>query len=379
MPEGKIPEKIKRYRPEKCSEVKFINGHYYVYRYKAVLLTSGKWGKKSGPCIGSIIPDVGFKPNKNFLESDIADSITVIDYGQYAFIEEAASSVRQDLEQCFTLDKAAQIFTYAVILYANGFVHIDQIQRIYEQTWLQVEYKDYTFKMGHNALDTLLDDLGRKTTGVRNYEQQCIYSSLKEIAIDGHAIRSCSEENDPGEAGYKFKKLGEDQVNLLMGYDINTGKPLFARMYRGSCNDKATMPDLAEYLEYSGIEFVVDRGFYSRKNLKLLSVNGNFRRVWEGDSLLTELFRDRFYAIIIGQKEVVIMTAAVTQRIVNRLQLLPDNAEPVIMNFIATIEPATQQVDVSKRIGIAEGEFEVPDDFDAGSDEIYKMLTETAL
>ena len=73
------------------------------------------------------------------------------------------------------------------------------------------------------------------------------------------------------------------------------------------------------------------------------------------------------------------MTAAVTQRIVNRLQLLPDNTEPVIMNFIATIEPATQQVDVSKRIGIAEGEFEVPDDFDVGSDEIYKMLTETAL
>ena len=60
-----------------------------------------------------------------------------------------------------------------------------------------------------------------------------------------------------------------------MGYDINTGKPLFARMYRGSCNDKATIPDLAEYLDYSGIEFVVDRGFYSRKNLDLLSMNGN--------------------------------------------------------------------------------------------------------
>ena len=60
-----------------------------------------------------------------------------------------------------------------------------------------------------------------------------------------------------------------------MGYDINTGKPLFARMYRGSCNDKATIPDLAEYLDYSGIEFIVDRGFYSRKNLDLLSMNGN--------------------------------------------------------------------------------------------------------
>ena len=275
MSESKIPENVKRYRPETCSEIKLISGHYYVYRYSAVLLASGKWGKKSGPCIGSIIPDVGFKPNKNYLESDTTDIITVLDYGQYAFIEDIASSVKHDLEQCFPLDKAAQIFSYAVILYANGFVHVDQIQRIYEQTWLPVEYKDYTFKMGHNALDTLLDDLGRKTTRVRNYEQQCIESSLKKIAIDGHAIRSCSEENDLGEAGYKFKKLGEDQVNLLMGYDINTGKPLFARMYRGSCNDKATIPDLAEYLDYSGIEFIVDRGFYSRKNLDLLSMNGN--------------------------------------------------------------------------------------------------------
>ena len=51
--------------------------------------------------------------------------------------------------------------------------------------------------------------------------------------------------------------------------------PLFARMYRGSCNDNATIPNLTECLNYSGIEFVADRGFYSRKNLDLLSENGN--------------------------------------------------------------------------------------------------------
>ena len=67
MSESKIPENVKRYRPETCSEIKLISGHYYVYRYSAVLLASGKWGKKSGPCIGSIIPDVGFKPNKTTL------------------------------------------------------------------------------------------------------------------------------------------------------------------------------------------------------------------------------------------------------------------------------------------------------------------------
>ena len=38
------------------------------------------------------------------------------------------------------------------------------------------------------------------------------------------------------------------------------------------------------------------------------------------------------------------MTPAVTQRIINRLQSLPDDSETIIMNFIATIEP-DQQVD----------------------------------
>lgn len=275
MSESRIPENVKRFRPESCTEIKLISGHYYVYRYSAVQLASGRWGKKSGPCIGSIIPGVGFKSNKNYSDSDDSDEITVLDYGQYAFIENVASSIKRDLENCFPLDKAAQIFAYAVILYANDFVHEDQIQRIFEQTWLSLEYKNYAFKMGRAALDTLLDNLGRKTTRVKTYEQQCIDSSLKKVAIDGHAIRSCSDENDLGEAGYKFLHLGEDQVNLLMGYDVNTGKPLFARMYRGSCTDKSTIPDLTEYLDYSGIEFIVDRGFYSKKNLDLLSSNGN--------------------------------------------------------------------------------------------------------
>ena len=145
MSESKIPENVKQFRPEPCTEIKLINGHYYVYRYRAVRLKSGRWGKKSGPCIGSITPGVGFSPNKNYDGESTADSITILEYGQYAFIEGAAASVKNDLEQCFPLERAAQIFSYAVILYANGFVHEDQVQHLYEQSWLPVEYKGYTF------------------------------------------------------------------------------------------------------------------------------------------------------------------------------------------------------------------------------------------
>ena len=273
-----IPEEIKQYRPGPCTEVKCINGHYYVYMYQSIRLPSGKWGKKTGKSIGTIIPGTGFIPNRNYhlyKGEESQDEITVLEYGQYALICTVADSILSSLNKFFPADRAYQIFTYASILYANGFVHLDQVQSYFEQSWLSQEYKNLPFRMGKTALGTLLDDLESRTTRVVNSENALIADSSSAIAIDGHAIRSCSDENDLGEAGYKFCSLKEDQVNLLMGYDINTGVPLFARMYRGACNDKSTIEDIADLLEFSGILFVIDRGFYSTKNLQILSANDN--------------------------------------------------------------------------------------------------------
>lgn len=277
MASATIPEEISRFRPGPCTEIKYINGHYYVYMYQSVHLPSGKWGKKTGKSIGTIIPGKGFVPNKNYglyTGEEAADEITILEYGQYALIESVAASVKADLESHFPMDRAAQIFAYASILFANGFTHLDQIRSYYEQSWLSQECKDFTFRMGKTALGTLLDDLGRRTKRVTAYEQAAVDQSSA-IAIDGHAIRSCSEENDLAESGYKFRKLGEDQVNLLMGYDTVSKMPLFARMYRGSCNDKSTIEDLTALLTFSGVLFIVDRGFYSRKNLDRFSENEN--------------------------------------------------------------------------------------------------------
>ena len=278
MSASRIPEAIKHYRPGPCTEIKYIGNHYYVYMYQSTQLPSGRWGKKTGKCIGTIIPDTGFIPNKNYHlyagEEDSLDDITVLEYGQYALIKSVAGDVYETLTNYFNADDASQIFAYASILFANDFVHLDQVQRYYEQSWLSQEYKNFPFKMGKTALGTLLDNLGRRTTRIKNYENAAI-SNSSAIAIDGHAIRSCSDENDLGEAGYKYRCLKEDQVNLLMGYDINTGIPLFSRMYRGSCNDKSTIGDLADLLKFSGVMFVVDRGFYSARNLEIFSSNEN--------------------------------------------------------------------------------------------------------
>jgi len=272
-----IPEEIKKYRPGACTEIKLIGNTYYVYMYEAVQLASGKWGKKTGKCIGKIVRDKGFVKNRNYhlySKEESSDDITLLEYGQYALIEHVAKEVKEDLEKQFGFEIAGQIFAYASILYANGFIHIDQVKSYYDQSWLSIEYRNYAFGMGKTALSTLLNNLGRKGEKVISY-QNALLEKTERLAIDGHAIRCCSEENELGEAGYKFNALKNEQVNLLMGYDMTTKSPVFSRMFRGSCNDKATINDLCEVLSFSNILFVVDRGFYSKENLQRFSDNGN--------------------------------------------------------------------------------------------------------
>mgnify|MGYP002624435089 CR=1 FL=1 len=292
-------EHLRKFLPEKSAEIKAINGYFYVYRYSGKKLANGHWGKASGKCIGKIVEGRGFIPNRFYLleqksrSSDAAsqapspqeaykpalEQIRVLEYGQYAMVYKIAGAVLKKLEQFFNADVASQIFSYAVILYVNGFVQMEQVNLHYQQSWLSLINKKLGFSMRRNALDTLLDNLARSSTGVLNCEQSMIDDCARskgEIAIVGHAISSGpkDEDNDLAEGGYQHRDLKEDQVNLLMGYDAERGLPLFAKVFRGSATDKSTIKDLAERFEFKKVMFIVDRGFYSEDNLKLFSDNG---------------------------------------------------------------------------------------------------------
>ena len=76
------------------------------------------------------------------------------------------------------------------------------------------------------------------------------------------------------------------------------------------------------------------------------------------------------------------MTAEATQRIVNRLQLVPDDREEVIVNFIVSVTPEVTEKpkrDTSVRIGAGKGKFNLPEDFDDYNEEIYAEIERYAL
>lgn len=277
-----LPENVTRFKPCKCSRIRNDNGVYRVYKYSAVKLASGKWSSNYGYLIGKIIPGEGFFPNKRYQKElteqellSFPDGITDVCYGSYALLMHLSTDIFEKLKACFSLERAAQIYCYALILCANGFLHIDQVDEFYQESFLSVLYRKYSFKMGYTALSNLLHDLGLRGNPVRQFEQGLIDACSRNIAIDGHVIRSCSKENDLAEPGYKLRELKNSQVNVLIAYDIQNRFPLMYRTYRGSSVDKKSVEDLLLSRSFKNTKFMVDRGFFSETALNLMSKNGN--------------------------------------------------------------------------------------------------------
>lgn len=281
-----IPADIQACAPCKCCRIRKDGNIYRVYKYHAIKLENGKWSNNYGDLIGKIIPGVGFCPNKKYQEllesndepgasANLHSGITDLCYGNYALLIFLSLDVFRLLGDCFSSDTAAQIYCYAIILCANGFLHIDQINEKYIESIMSLMFENFSFKMGYTALSNLLHRLGSEGGPVHRFEQHLIDSSSKDIAIDGHVIRSCSQENDLAEPGYKTRELKSPQVNVLIAYDTKNRCPLVIETFRGSSVDKKSVISFLEARSFKNVKFIVDRGFYSSEVLKMMSIDGN--------------------------------------------------------------------------------------------------------
>lgn len=277
-----IPEEIRQHIPGKCCRIQKVNGTYYVYKYSSVKLPSGKWSSDYGYCIGKILPEKGFCPNKRYLRETeernaaaFSDSMTDVAYGQYELLRVLTSDILARLCKVFPAKRAVQIYCYALIMCANGFLYVDQIDEFYMESVLPLYYDDLSFKMGYTALSSLLKELGMKGNPVRAFEQELIDECSGDVAIDGHVVRSASENNELAEPGYKYNELKESQVNILIAYDAKRKAPLLYRTFRGSCNDKVSAVELLQSRHFSNVKFIVDAGFYSETMIDLMTKDGN--------------------------------------------------------------------------------------------------------
>ena len=262
--------------------VKNINGYFYVYEFKTVLGDNGKRKTQMGRIIGSIKPDLGFVPNDSYL---CDTEISSLEFGEYAVTLANSTKTLTLLSECFNPRDALLIYVVSIIHFIQGFTYMKDIHIYYDMSYLSIKFPSLI--LGYESLSSLYDNLGRRQGNVIKMQEKLVAASSGQLAIDGHAIGCVSDENDLAMKGYKFSKIGEAQINLLMAYDINTGIPLLSRIYEGASVDKICVKDLLSQVELKNMLFVIDRGFYSADNLELFSSNGNSYIIPLGKNLLS--------------------------------------------------------------------------------------------
>ena len=272
-----VPAEVRALKRPDGTKVKNIGGHYYVYESSSKRVKEpgpdGSWISKvkttSGKCIGRITLQDGFIPNDTRLADD---EITVFGYGDYALAMSGGGTLRE-LKKKFNAGDANQIYVVAVITVVHGFTYMQDMSPIFNESFLKLRFPDV--RVGEDALRTLYENLGKRKTRVDAFEQQLIDESSKKVAFDGHVIACASELNDISAYGYKASKLNSEQINWMAAYDVKTGRPLANEFFNGSDPDKSVLSQFFERFTFTDTLFIVDRGFNTDSNKKLLSADGN--------------------------------------------------------------------------------------------------------
>lgn len=263
-----IPEDIRKQKPT-GSVVKLIGGNYYVYEQKHIKdENTGKWKIKSGKYLGKITKENGYIPVE---DSYFSEEDSVLDFGNYAFAYLAGKSFQEEIESVFDKETASKLYVLSIFHLLNGFSYTYEISSLFDQSFFKIIYPG--FKFGETALRNLYSTLGRKRESVEKFQKK-LYEKSNKIAIDGHCIPSSSNENDLSRKGNKAKKFINNQVNLVMGYAIDTGAPVFAEVVPGDTLDSVSVSSIFESKEFKNTLFIVDKGFFSGENLKMFTKNG---------------------------------------------------------------------------------------------------------
>jgi len=105
-----------------------------------------------------------------------------------------------------------------------------------------------------------------------------LHGKNRNLVYDLTSISTYSKGLEFAEWGYNRDEEALPQVNVGMLYSDRPGMPLGYKVYPGSIGDISTMKNLIHYVQHdlqqTVARFVLDRGFFSSKNIRMLDEAG---------------------------------------------------------------------------------------------------------
>lgn len=257
------------------TELKLVNGRYYLYEVKSVYDKALKRSKKiSGGILGRITESEGFLPSeKKILKEKSAKTYLnkEVFCSEYGY----AKWLLNELEQDGTLERLKQYFP---ILWQ--FI----VSMVYCRTAYQSPLKNIPFHLSQSDIMSLLDwninlsdqkisdalfDLGSNAKSIHDFMRPS-QNNGKTILMDATDIVLQSKNISLSQKGYNSNMDFQPQFVLLYLYDAQSLAPLYYRLLPGNIREITAMQNTVKMAGMEACTFIADKGFFSEANVSEL-------------------------------------------------------------------------------------------------------------
>ena len=254
------------------TELKLINGRYYLYGVKSVYDKASKRSKKvSLGILGSITGEKGFVPSeKQALKAKSTKSyhnkeLFTFEYGfsKWLLATLDKEGILDDLKKHFP-----ELWQFIVMMVFCRVAYKSPLKNIpfYCGQSSLPGLMDWNEKIYDQKISDLLFELGTGQAAIHEFMQPKD-NLRKTVLMDATDIVLQSNHIALSQKGYNAKMNFQSQFVLLYLYDAVSLKPLYYRLLPGNIREISAMQNT---IKISGIEqcvYIADKGFFSASNV----------------------------------------------------------------------------------------------------------------
>ena len=219
---------------------------------------------KIDPATGKIIPSKRLNPQQAALR-DPAVTATAQIVGPAVVLNELSKStgLASLLKSCFPK-------TYRQILAMASYLALQGGALSHCSSWAKSHEPGLATSLSSQRISEIISSIGldEKQTFLVKWMKKVLEDDY--ICYDITSISSYSELNEFIKYGYNRDDEKLPQLNLAMLFGQKTALPLYYHRVPGSINDVSTLHNLVltfKSLQVKRLHFVMDKGFYSKKNI----------------------------------------------------------------------------------------------------------------
>lgn len=257
------------------TELRHINGRYYLYEYKTVYDSQIKGPKKiSGKIVGSITQEGGFRESdKGKLKAAKVDVPVVVgpvrEFGVSQYFLAQFGEFFGHLASAFPEDwRELVLAAYCRLLHQSP---IKNMPILISESWLCESWQ--CGSLTDKGIGLLLRRVGVQRENAVAYMKAFIHEGDYFLADTTHVL-SKSRLIELSRKGYNNKGDHDPQINSMYIFSTQSRMPVFYRLHAGNIREIKAFGLTLKECGLEGGVVIADKGFYSAANAAAMKADG---------------------------------------------------------------------------------------------------------